>query len=148
MSFISQQRDGFCGKQSIWAQLCRSIKGSGDVQIFQLAQASSSYSYQLDLTAARLLAGITFALKQISVWGWLGGHDGQRSMGEFGQDTGVTPLLFSKDNPGIFNDHRESGPRFNVSSERRCLLTVVSPSLYRGVRIHTDHRVCAPCWSH
>ncbi len=21
---------------------------------------------------------------------------------------------------GIFNDHRESGPRFNVSSERRC----------------------------
>ncbi len=23
---------------------------------------------------------------------------------------------------GIFNDHRESGPRFNVSSERRCFL--------------------------
>ncbi len=25
---------------------------------------------------------------------------------------------------GIFNDHRESGPRFKVSSEGRCLLTV------------------------
>ncbi len=25
--------------------------------------------------------------KPISVWGWLGGHDGQRPVGEFGQDT-------------------------------------------------------------
>ncbi len=39
---------------------------------------------------------------------------------EFGQDTGVTPLLFYDECHGIFNDHRESGPRFNVSSERRC----------------------------
>ncbi len=38
---------------------------------------------------------------------------------EFGQDTGVTPLLFYDECHGIFNDHRESGPRFNVSSERR-----------------------------
>ncbi len=36
-------------------------------------------------------------MKPISVWGWLGGHDGQRPMGEFGQDAEVTPLLFSKD---------------------------------------------------
>ncbi len=33
-------------------------------------------------------------MKTISVWGWWGGHDGQRPVGEFGQDTGVTPLLF------------------------------------------------------
>ncbi len=59
----------------------------------------------------------------ISVWGWLGGHDGQRLMGEFGQDAEVTPLLFYEGHPGIFIDHRESGPRFNVSSERRCFLT-------------------------
>ncbi len=26
--------------------------------------------------------------------------------------------------PGIFNDHRESGPRFNISSEGRCFFTV------------------------
>ncbi len=50
---------------------------------------------------------------------------------------------------GIFNDHRESGRRFNVSSERQCFLTVVSPSQYWGVRrTHTDHRVSTPCWPH
>ncbi len=38
---------------------------------------------------------------------------------EFGQDTGVTPLLFTRSAMGFFNDHRESGPRFNVSTERR-----------------------------
>jgi len=31
--------------------------------------------------------------------------------------TGLHPLLFFKGPPGIFNDHRESGPLFNVSSE-------------------------------
>ncbi len=31
--------------------------------------------------------------------------------GEFGHDAGVTPLLFLEGHPGIFNDHRESGPR-------------------------------------
>ncbi len=56
-------------------------------------------------------------MKPISVWGLLGGHDGQKAMGKFGQDAGVTPLLFFEGHPGIFNDHRESGPRFNVSSE-------------------------------
>ncbi len=34
------------------------------------------------------------------------------------------PYSFFEGYPGIFNDNRESGPRFNVSSERRCLLTV------------------------
>ncbi len=33
-------------------------------------------------------------MQPISVWGLLGGHDGQRPMGIFGQDAGVTPLLF------------------------------------------------------
>ncbi len=36
---------------------------------------------------------------------------------------GYTPTLYEKCH-GIFNDHRESGPRCNVSSERRCFLTV------------------------
>ncbi len=61
-------------------------------------------------------------MKPISVWGWLGGHDGQTPMGKFGLDAGVTPLLFFEWHPGIFNDHRESGPRFNISSEGRCFL--------------------------
>ncbi len=37
----------------------------------------------------------------ISVWGWLGGHDGQRPMGKFGLDARVTPLLFFEGHPGI-----------------------------------------------
>ncbi len=37
-------------------------------------------------------------MKPISAWGRLGGlDDGQRPKGKFGQDTGVTSLLFSKD---------------------------------------------------
>ncbi len=36
---------------------------------------------------------------------------------------GYTPTLYDECH-GIFNDHRESGPRFNVSSKRRCFLTV------------------------
>ncbi len=35
-------------------------------------------------------------MKPISVWGWFGGHDGQRPVGKFGQDAGVTPYSFSK----------------------------------------------------
>ncbi len=34
---------------------------------------------------------------------------------EFGQDTGVTPLLFYDECHGIFSDHRESGPRWVCS---------------------------------
>ncbi len=44
--------------------------------------------------------------------------------GEFDQDTGGYTLLFYEKCRGIFNDHRESGPRFNVSPERQCFLTV------------------------
>ncbi len=78
-------------------------------------------------------------MKSISVWGWLGGNDSQRPMEEFGQDAGVTPLLFFEGHPGICNDQRESGPWVNVSSERRCFFfySIVFPSLYWGARIHT-----------
>ncbi len=41
-------------------------------------------------------------MKPISVWGWLGDRDGQRPMGKFGQDAGVTPLLFFEWHRGIF----------------------------------------------
>ncbi len=37
---------------------------------------------------------------------------------------GLHPYNFSEGHPGIFNDHRESVPWFNVSSEGQCLLTV------------------------
>ncbi len=45
---------------------------------------------------------------------------------------GVTPLLFFEGHPGIFNDHRESGPRFNVSSEGRCFLQYSVPFTILG----------------
>ncbi len=45
-------------------------------------------------------------------------------MGDFDQNAeGHTSTLFKR-HPGIFYDHRESGPRFNVSPEKRCLWTV------------------------
>ncbi len=69
------------------------------------------------------------------------------SGGNLARTPGVTPLLFYEKCHGIFNDHRESGPRFNVSSERRCSFdSIVSPSLYWGIRTHTDCRVSTPCW--
>ncbi len=45
------------------------------------------------------------------------------SGGNLARTPGLHPTLYEKCH-GIFNDHRESGPRFNGSSERRCLLTV------------------------
>ncbi len=43
------------------------------------------------------------------------------SGGGFGQDTGVTPPLFTRSVMGFLMT-RESGPRFNVSSERLIFL--------------------------
>ncbi len=71
-------------------------------------------------------------MKPISLWGWLGGYDDQRPMGKFGQDARVTSLLFFKARPGIFNDHRESGPQFNISSEGRCFLQYSNPITILG----------------
>ncbi len=51
-------------------------------------------------------------MKPISVWELLGGHDGQRPMGKFGQDAGVTPYFFSKDILGFLMT-TESQERLN-----------------------------------
>ncbi len=64
------------------------------------------------------------------------------SGGNLARTPGLHPTLYDEFH-GIFND-RESGPQFNVSYERRCFLTVVSPSLHWGVRTHTHHRVSTP----
>ncbi len=45
------------------------------------------------------------------------------SGGNMARTPGLHPTLYEKCH-GIFNDHRESGPRFNVSSERQYFLTV------------------------
>jgi len=59
---------------------------------------------------------------------------------------GHTPTLL-KDILGFFSDHRESGPRFNVSSEGWCSWQYSVP-VATGVRTHTDHRVSTPYWLH
>ncbi len=70
------------------------------------------------------------------------------SGGKLARTPGLHPTLYEKCH-GIFNDHRESGSLFNVSSERQVLFdSIVSPSLHWGVRTHTDHRVSTHCWPH
>ncbi len=65
-------------------------------------------------------------MKQISVWGWLGGHDGQRTIDIFSQDY---TLLFLEGHPGFFY---ESGPQFNISSKGQFLFSVWCPHHYTG----------------
>ncbi len=88
-------------------------------------------------------------IEPIKWWGLLGGHDWQGPVeGIWPVHWGHTPNLYEMCH-GIFNDHRESRPRFNVSSERRCFFdSIVSPSLHWGVRTHKDHMVSTPCWPH
>ncbi len=84
---------------------------------------------------------------QSSGWGLLGGHDWQGPVkGIWAGHLGYTTTLYKKCH-GIFNDHRESRPRINVSS-KRLFSSIVYLSLYWGVRTHTNHRVSTPCWSH
>ncbi len=40
-------------------------------------------------------------MQPISVWGWLGGHRVRGQWGEFGQDTGVKPVLFTRSAMGF-----------------------------------------------
>ncbi len=64
--------------------------------------------------------------------------------GNLARTPGLHPTLYEKCH-GIFNDHRESGPRFNVSSsERRCLLTVWCPHHYTGALGPTQTTGWAP----
>ncbi len=58
--------------------------------------------------------------------------------------TGVTPLLFYEKCHGIFNDHRESGPRFNISSERRCFFDSIVSRHYTGALGPTQTTGWAP----
>ncbi len=52
--------------------------------------------------------------------------------GNLARDAGVTHLLFFEGHPGIFNDHRESGPWFIVSSKGWCFLQYSVPVTILG----------------
>ncbi len=87
------------------------------------------------------------------IWGLLGGHDGQRPVGKFGQDAKVTPLLFFGGHPGILMV--TASQDLGLISHPKDMLffvlfldSIISPSLYWGATAHTDHRVSTLCWSH
>ncbi len=87
-------------------------------------------------------------MKPISLWGWLGGYDDQRPMGKFGQDARVTPYSFSKHVLGFLMTTESQALSLTSHPKDGAFYSIVTPSLYWGVRTHTDHRVSTPCSSH
>ncbi len=68
-------------------------------------------------------------MKPIGVWGWLWGHDGQRPMGKFDQDAGVSPLSFFKYILGCLMT-TESAGLTNTSSSSNLVFPIGLPSRY------------------
>ncbi len=119
----------FLGTQSVWHR-------RGNLLIHHQCAASTwmmrRQPYCARTPHTRLLVERRPSDEANRCMGIIRGHDGQRPMGIFVQDAGITPLLFFEGHPGIFNDHRESGPRFNVSSEGRCFLQYKVPVTILG----------------
>ncbi len=67
---------------------------------------------------------------------------------EFGQDTGVTPLLFTRSVMGFLVTTESQDLGLTSHPKDGAFDSIVSPSLYWGARTHTDHRVSTPCWPH
>ncbi len=67
---------------------------------------------------------------------------------EFGQDTGVTPLLFMMSVMGFLMTTESQDLALTSHPKDGAFYSIVSPSLYWGIRTHTDHRVSTPCWPH
>ncbi len=84
-------------------------------------------------------------MKPIGVWGWLGGHDGQRPMGKFGQE--LHPYSFSKDILGFLMTTECQDLGLTSHPKDSAFYSIVSPSLYWGIWTHTVHRM-STCWSH
>ncbi len=74
-------------------------------------------------------------MKPISVWRWLGGHD-----------AGVTST------PGLHThflwSQRGRTSVYHLIRRKLLVDSIVSPSLYWGVRTHTDHRGSTRSWPH
>ncbi len=68
--------------------------------------------------------------------------------GEFGQDTGVIPLLFTRSAMGFLMTTESQDLGLTSHPKDGAFYSIVSLSLHCGVRTHTDHRVSPPCWSH
>ncbi len=73
-------------------------------------------------------------MKPISVWRLLVGHDGQRPMGIL-----MGFLMITESQDLGLTSHQKG----------RCFIdSIVSPSLYWGIRAHIDNKVSTPCWPH
>ncbi len=60
----------------------------------------------------------------------------------------VTPLLFSKDILGFLMTTESQELGLTSHPKDGALYNIVSPSLYWGVRTHTDCSVRTPYWPH
>ncbi len=65
--------------------------------------------------------------------------------GEFGQDTRVTPLLFKRSAMGFLMTTVSQDLGLTSHLKDGAFYSIVYPSLYWGIRTHTDHRVSTPC---
>ncbi len=63
---------------------------------------------------------------------------------EFGQDTGVSPLLFTRSAMGFLMTTESQDLGLTSHPKDGAFYSIVSPSLYWGIRTHTDHRVSTP----
>ncbi len=61
---------------------------------------------------------------------------------------GLHPYSFSKDILGILKTTESQDLSLMSHPKYSAFYSIVSPSLYWGVRTHTDHRLSIPCWPH
>ncbi len=79
-------------------------------------------------------------MKPICVWGWLEGHGGQIQWGNMARILGLQPYSFSKDIVGFLMTTESQDLGLTSHPKDGAFYSIVSPSLYWGVRTHT------PCW--
>ncbi len=81
---------------------------------------------------------------QSSWWGLLGGNDWQRPV------EGNWPnWLFTRSAMGfLMTTESQDLGLTSHPKDGAFVASIVSPSLYRGIKTYTDHRVSTPCWSH
>ncbi len=61
---------------------------------------------------------------------------------------GLHPYSFSKDILGFLMTTESQDLGLTSHPKDGAFSSIESPSLYWGIRTHTDHRVSTPCWSH
>ncbi len=93
---------------------------------------------------------LLYTQSALQSWGGGGGGamigKGQRL--EFGQDTGVTPLIFTRSALGFLITTESQDLGLTSHPKDGAIYSILSPLLYWGVRTHTEHRVSTPCWFH